>query len=79
MSSSRRSGSVSSNSLRHSGLVRDTLLAGRPDAPDAQEPEPVEPHLGDAVQLGVGHVVQGGRPAQSPRDRSVSQTRVLIW
>src|SRR5438445_284999 len=31
--------------------------------PHAQEPDPVEAHLGDAVQLGVGNVVERGRPA----------------
>ena len=64
MSSSRRSGSVSSNSLRHSGLLRETRCAGRAGLPDAQEPDPVEAHLGQAVQLGVGNVVQRRRPAQ---------------
>ena len=39
-------------------------LPGRPGLPHAQEPDPVEPHLGQAVQLGVRHVVQRGRPAQ---------------
>ena len=52
-------------------------LAGRPGLPDAQEPDPVEPHPGHAVQLGVGNVVQRRRPAQGP-GQLVSQTRVLI-
>ena len=41
-------------------------LRGRPGLPDAQEPDPVETHLGQAVQLGVRNVVQRGRPAQGP-------------
>ena len=40
------------------------LLPRRAGLPDAQEPDPVEAHLGQAVQLGVGNVVQRGRPAQ---------------
>ena len=78
MSSSRRSGSVSWNSLRHSGLLRETCCAARAGLPDAQEPDPVETHLGQAVEFGVGNVVQRGR-RPSARDSSVSQTRVLIW
>ena len=41
------------------------LLRRRAGLPDAQEPDPVEAHLGQAVQLGVGDVVQRGRPAQA--------------
>ena len=40
------------------------LLRRRPGLPDAQEPDPVEPHLGQAVQLGVRNVVQRGGAAQ---------------
>ena len=67
MSSSRRSGSVSSNSRRHSGLVRETRCAGGPGLPDAQQPDPVEAHRGQAVQLGVRDVVQRGGPAERAR------------
>ena len=42
------------------------LLRRQAGLPDAQEPDPVEPHLGQAVQLGVGNVVQRRRPAQRP-------------
>jgi hypothetical protein len=52
-------------------------LAGRPRSPHTQEPDPVEPQPGHAVQLGVGDVIERGRPPR-PRDKSVSQTRVLI-
>ena len=79
MSSSRRSGSVSWNSVRHSGLLRETCCARRAGLPDAQEPDPVETHLGQAIQFGVGNVVQRGRSGPASRDSSVNQTRVLIW
>ena len=39
-------------------------LARRAGLPDAEEPDPVEAHLGQPVQLGVGNVVQRRRPAQ---------------
>ena len=42
----------------------DALACGT-GLPDAQEPDPVEPHLGKPIQLGVRNVVQRGRPAQS--------------
>ena len=64
MSSSRRSGSVSWNSSRHSALVRETCCAGRAGLPDAQEPDPVEAHLGQTVQFGVRNIVQRGGAAQ---------------
>ena len=41
-------------------------LPGRPGAPHAQEPDPVEPHPGRAVQLGVRQVIQRGPAAQRP-------------
>ena len=43
--------------------ARDPLPC-RTGLPDAQEPDPVEAHLGQAVQLGVRNVVQRGRPAE---------------
>ena len=64
MSSSRRSGSVSWNSRRHSGLRARDLLRRRAGLPDAQEPDPVEAHLDQAIQFGVGNIVQCGGPAQ---------------
>ena len=64
MSSSRRSGSVSSNSLPPLGVAPGDLLPGRAGLPDAQEPDPVEAHLGQAVELGVRNVVQRRRPAE---------------
>ena len=42
------------------------LLPRRAGLPDAQEPDPVEAHLRQAVQFGVRNVVQRGRPAQRP-------------
>ena len=78
MSSSRKSGSVSWNSRRHSALLRETCCARRAGLPDAEEPDPVEALLGQVIQFGVGNVVQGRRRPRF-RDNSVSQTRVLIW
>ena len=46
------------------GIAPGDLLPGRAGLPDAQEPDPVEPHLGQAVQFGVRNVIQGRRPAQ---------------
>ena len=47
------------------GIAARDLLPRRAGLPDAQEPDPVEAHLGQAVQFGVGNVVQRRRPAQS--------------
>ena len=48
------------------GVAPGDALSGRAGLPDAQEPDPVEAQLGQAVQLGVRNVVQGRRPAQPP-------------
>ena len=78
MSSSRRSGSVSWNSRRHSGLLRETCCAAGPVCQTLRNQIQSKPICGQAVQLGVGNVVERrGRP--SAADNSVSQTRVLIW
>jgi hypothetical protein len=77
MSSSLRSGSVSSNSRRHSGLARDTPW---PAAPVRQtlrsqiQSNPI-PATRSSSASGMSSSV-AGRP--SARDSSVSQTRVLI-
>ena len=41
------------------------LLRDGPRLPDAQEPDPVEPHSGDALELGIGNVIQRGWAAQA--------------
>ena len=60
------------------GIGARDLLRTRAGLPDAEEPDPVETQLGQAIQFGVRDVVQRGRPAQASRTSSVSQTRVLI-
>ena len=57
--------------------MRETPLPAEPGLPDAQQPDPVEAQLRQAVELGVRNVVQRGRPAER-RASSVSHTRVLI-
>ena len=49
------------------GILPRCPLPGLSRSPDAEEPDPVEPHAGDAVQVGVGNVVQRRGPAQRPR------------
>ena len=49
-----RSGSVSSNSRRHSGFAARDRLRRRAGLPDAQEPDPVETQLGQAIQSASG-------------------------
>ena len=49
------------------GIRARDLLRDRPRLPDAQEPDPVEPHPGDAVELCVGNVIECGFPAQAAR------------
>ena len=46
------------------GVGPGDLLPGLAGPPDAQEPDPVETHLGQAVEFGVRDVIQGRRPAQ---------------
>ena len=78
MSSSHRSGSVSSNSLRQSGLLRETR---RPASPVCQtlrnqtQSNPISASRSSSAS-GMSSSV-AARP--SARDNSVSQTRVLIW
>ena len=79
MSSSRGRAASPANSRRHSGLRARDSLRRRAGLPDAQQPDPVEAHRGQAVQLGVRNVVEGRAAGPSVRDSSVSQTRVLIW
>ena len=41
------------------------LLPGRAGLPDAQEPDPVESHPGNAIEFGVGNVIERGSPAHT--------------
>ena len=50
--------------LAPSGIAARDRLRRRAGLPDAQEPDPVEAHLGQAIQLGVRNVVQRRAPAQ---------------
>ena len=77
MSSSLRSGSVSSNSLRHSGLARDTRWPAGPVRQTLRsqtQSNPI-PATRSSSASGMSSSV-AGRPRA--RDSSVSQTRVLI-
>ena len=47
------------------GIAARDLLCGRPGLPDAQQPDPVEAHLGQAIEFGIGNVVERGRAAES--------------
>jgi hypothetical protein len=51
-------------------------LTRRSRAPDTQEPEPVEAHLADAIELGIRDVVQRGRPAQRPGQLGQPDARI---
>ena len=78
MSSSRRSGSVSWNSRRHSGLLRETCCAAGPVCQTLRnqtQSKPISARRSSSAS-GMSSSV-AGRP--SFRDSSVSQTRVLIW
>ena len=46
------------------GIAARDLLRTRAGLPDAEEPDPVEAQLGQAIQFGVRNVVQRGWPAQ---------------
>ena len=46
------------------GIRARDLLRRRAGLPDAEEPDPVETHLGQAIQLGVGNIIQRGGAAQ---------------
>ena len=67
MSSSVRSGSVSSKLAAPLRVGARDPLRRRAGLPDAQEPDPVEAQPRQPVELGVGHVVQGRAPAQRAR------------
>ena len=79
MSSSLRSGSVSSNSCRHSGLAREIRCAAGPVRHTLSSQIQSKPMRGQAIELGVGNVVERRPAGRVSRDHSVSQTRVLIW
>ena len=63
-SSAVKSGSSSRYSGCHSGRRRETCAPGRAGLPDAEQPDPVEPVVGDLVERGVGHVVERRRPTE---------------
>ena len=46
------------------GIGSRNLLCLRPRLPDAQKPNPIETHFGQAVQFGIGNIVQRCRPAK---------------
>ena len=46
------------------GIARETCCARRPGLPDAEEPDPIKTHLGQAVQFGVRNVIQCRGSAQ---------------
>ena len=48
------------------GVLPRRLLPGRARAPHAEEPDPVEPHAGYAIQVRIRNVIQRGRSAQGP-------------
>ena len=78
MSSSRKSGSVSSNSLRHPRLARDTRCPAAPVRHTLRsqiQSNPI-PAARSSSASGKSSRVAG---LPSVRDSSVSQTRVLIW
>src|SRR5262249_251042 len=54
---------------RHS-LARLTCL------PNAQHPNPVKPHLAQAVQFSLPNVIEGGSPTQGPRQLGQPDTSV---
>ena len=45
-------------------IASRNLLRRRAGLPNAEEPDPVEAHPGQPVQIGIGNVVQSRRPAQ---------------
>ena len=49
------------------GIAARNPLPSRAGLPDTQEPDPVEAHLGQAIQLGVGNIVQGRRSTKVPK------------
>ena len=61
-----------------SGMRARNCLGRRAGLPHAQQPDPVEAQLGEAIQFGIRNIVERRAPADA-RDNSVSQTRVLIW
>ena len=76
MSSSRRSGSVASNSLRHSALARDTRCPAAPVRHTLRNQTQSKPILASrsSSASGISSSV-AGRPSFSAS--AVSQTRVL--
>ena len=76
MSSSRRSGSVSWNSCRHSGLARDTRCPAAPVCQTLRNQIQSKPIPARPIELGVRDVVQRGGPPQRLRQRRQPDARV---
>ena len=78
MSSSLRSGSVSSNSRRHPGCARETICAAGPVCQTLRNQSQSNPSRASRSSSASG---TSSRVARLPsgRESSVSQTRVLIW
>ena len=78
MSSSFRSGSVSSNSRRHSGFAREIACAAGPVCQTLRNQTQSKPIAASRSSSASGMSSSVAcRP--SVADSSVSQTRVLIW
>ena len=58
------------------GIGARDLLRRRASLPDAEEPDPVETHLGQAIQFGVGNIIQRGGAAQLPGQLRQPDARV---
>ena len=58
MSSSRQVGQRLLEFAPPLGIAARDLLRARTGLPDAEEPDPVEAHLGQPIELGVGNVVE---------------------
>src|SRR5574337_725540 len=78
MSSSRKSGSVCSNSLRNSGMLRDTRRPAGPVCHTLRNQTQSKPISARRSSSASG---MSSSVARLPRtwDSSVNQTRVLIW
>jgi hypothetical protein len=77
MSSSSRSGSVSSNSRRHTGFARDIARAAGPVCHTLSNQTQSKPDAERRSSSASGMSSSGAR-LPSVRDTSVSHTRVLI-
>ncbi len=78
MSSSVKSGSVSANSRRHSGLAREIAFAAGPvcqTLSNQTQSKPIRARRSSSPSGMSSNVAR----LPSARDNSVSQTRVLTW